>query len=166
MLNNFEIVDRTSSTEIPGDDDAQIQRINREHNDHTPCRNGNLEVVYMKHPDIPSSKGRSYDVTSASNNNMNRNNNRKNITNIDDDIVKDFCMFEECPGLCNDNDHFNEFYVDFHRNVCRLRVMQFSDIKIDESEPIFCNNTCRADFFYLMVEMTAVLDRKQHDRNK
>lgn len=160
------IVENITSTEVPGDNDPQLQENILKSNDHNPCGDNSPETVCMRHSDTLSVERRNNNNSSAINVNRNMDKNRNNTTNIADYIVKVINMFDECFRLRIDYHDFHEYFVVCTRTVHRLHINDFSDKDIDETELVFCNKECRAGFPETTPGTTTETDKSQRDENR
>lgn len=92
----------------------------------------------MKYSASPPNELRSNNDTSENNGNRNTNRNLIIPTHTFDDIVKVLCMFDECPELRIERQHFDECCIVCHRNVHRLCLNDLSDIEINKIEQFPC----------------------------
>lgn len=113
----------------------------------------------MKQPDI-SAIGIRYNSNKI---NRSRDNERINSRNGNKVLLMKssiiMCMAEECPALRYELQEFNKYFTACNRNVRRFCINEFSDIEIGKAEPIYCNETCRAGFPDITLDMTAELDK-------
>lgn len=147
MFKNLYNVDRIITTEISGDD-LELQQIILKQNIHTPYGDINPDAVCMKHPDTLCNKRRN-------NNNTSVNNGNSITRNVAEDTVKVLCIFEDCRALRIELHELNKFRVPFKQNSHRFCINEFSDLSNDETEPFFCNKTCKAGFPDILLDMTA-----------
>lgn len=114
----------------------------------------------------PSNDRRNDNIFNISNSSINLDRNRNCTTNTDDDVFKALCMFAKCSGLRTDTHDVTKSCVGCHRSAHQQSVDEFSDIEIDDAEPIFYNRTCMAQFFDKTLSMTAESTKRQRNENK
>lgn len=158
ILNNPHNVYSLISNEIPVDGYQQLEEIILMHNVYMPFRDNNSDAVCMNRPDAPLNERRKNSGT-----NVNKGN--SNTIIIAEDTVNVRCMLDECAGVHIELHEFNDCCVIYYWNVHQFCMNKFSDIEICETEPVFCNKTCKAVFPDITLDMIARSDKTQRDEN-